>query len=87
MPEDARKAAIGYALLQTAKVEKGIAELADAVRNVLIENEKLEKPFELANIAEITGVYGGKTSQATETLKLGQQGIEAALKNPPTEAL
>jgi hypothetical protein len=87
MPEDARKAAIGYALLQTAKIEKGIAELADAVRNVLIENEKLEKPFELANVAEITGAFGGKTSQATETLKLGQQGIEAALKNPPTEAL
>jgi hypothetical protein len=45
MPEDTRKAAIGYALLQTSKVEKGITELADAVRNVLIANEKLEKPF------------------------------------------
>jgi hypothetical protein len=87
MPEDARKAAIGYALLQTAKVEKGIAELADAVRNVLIENEKLEKPFELANVAEITGAFGGQTSEATETLKLGQQGIEAALKNPPAQTL
>jgi hypothetical protein len=87
MPEDARQAAIGYAILQTAKVEKGIAELADVVRNVLIENEKLEKPFELANVAEITGAFGGQTSRATETLKLGQQGIEAALKNPPTQTL
>jgi hypothetical protein len=87
MPEDARRAAIGYAIYQTAKVEKGITELADAVRNVLIANEKLEKPFELANVADITGEYGGATTAATETLKLGQQGIEAALNNPPTSAL
>jgi len=83
MPEDTRKAAIGYALLQTSKVEKGITELADAVRNVLIANEKLEKPFELANVTEITGEYGGKTSDATETLKLGQEGVKAAINNPP----
>ena len=78
MPEASQKKVIGWALLQTQKMEKGITEIGEAVRNVLIEHEKLETPMELPNITGISGIYGGLASQTVKTLQIGQDGVVKA---------
>lgn len=76
MPQEAQRKVVGYALLQTQKLEKGIAQIAEAVRNVLVEQEKKETPYEIPNITGITGVYGGNVDNATTNLVEGMESVK-----------
>ncbi len=76
MPQDSQKKVIGYALMQAQQVEKGITQIGEAVRNVLLSTEKLEKPFDLPDITGIEGKLGGTPSDIKKNLQIGRQGID-----------
>lgn len=77
MPIESQQKAISYAILQTQKMEKGITELSEAVRNVLLSsNDTTEKLYELPDISGITGVYGGKPHESNKTLQIERKEID-----------
>lgn len=85
MPTEVQKATIAYALANSAKMEKGIAEIQDATRNLLISNEQHEKPFELPNITGITGDYGGQSTIENFLTQIGVEDVKQVLKGPESE--
>jgi len=85
MPADVQKATIAYALANSSKMEKGIAQIQDATRNLLIQNEPNEKPFELPNITGITGDYGGKSAAENLLTQIGYDDVKNLLKRPDSE--
>ena len=85
MPQELQKATIAYALAQSSKMEKGIAEIQDATRNLLIANEQHEKPFELPNITGVTGEYGGESTIDNFLTQLGVNDVKKVLKGPSSE--
>ena len=87
MPQDAQRKVIGYALLQTQKLEKGITQIAEAVRNVLISQENTETPYEIPNITGITGEYGGSVNPVTETLLEGMNRVKDSVADPAAPQL
>lgn len=85
MPADVQKATIAYALANSSKMEKGIAEIQDATRNLLISNAKHEKPFELPNITGIVGDYGGKSTVENFLTQIGVEDVQKVLKRPDSD--
>lgn len=81
MPLESQKKVVGYALLQTQKMEKGITQIGEAVRNVLLANEANEGTFELPSITGLTGEYGANVDSVTKSLEVGRDGVVKAIGN------
>lgn len=84
MPLDVQQEVIAYAMMNTARVEKGMSEIQETVRDVLINNEKHEQRMTLPDITGITGEYGGPTQSKINTATLGLEDAKKAIQSPKT---
>lgn len=84
MPIEAQQKVISYALLQTQRMEEGISELGEAVRNVLLQSPKDREPYQLPDISGIVGNYGGKATPSIQQLETNRTQIDEKIAYNPT---
>jgi hypothetical protein len=84
MPIEAQQKVISYALLQTQRMEEGISELGEAVRNVLLQSPKNRELYQLPDISGIVGNYGGKSTPSIQQLETNRSQIDEKITYNPT---
>lgn len=87
MPTEIQQKTIAQAIANVAQMEKGILQIQDNVRNLLISHEQQNKddsPLALPNILGRDGTYGGEAEKNNIKVSIGEDGGIKAIENKPS---
>jgi len=84
MPLALQQKTIGQAIANVAQVEKGILQIQDKVRNLLITHETNEPAIALPNITGVEGDFGGEKTKSNIKIKVESDGGIKAIENQQT---